>query len=129
MATFTLLSPLPSIVSMPSSSVKTSALRANAIRASSGATEPSSYPILQNENEHGSPRRQFLKAIALQTLPLLFLNNSPLPSLAREVEVGSYLPPSPSDPSFVLFKASSKDTPALRAGTFYSFLSTTFGIK
>ncbi|KAJ6700175.1 hypothetical protein OIU79_013253 [Salix purpurea] len=37
-------------------------------------------------------------------------------SEAREIEVGSYLPPSPTDPSFVLFKASPKDTPALRAG-------------
>ncbi|RZC79181.1 hypothetical protein C5167_003899 [Papaver somniferum] len=34
---------------------------------------------------------------------------------AREIEVGSFLPPFPSDPSFVVFKASSKDTPALRA--------------
>lgn len=39
------------------------------------------------------------------------------PSEAKEVEVGSYLPPSPSDPSFVLFKASPRDTPALRAGS------------
>uniref|UniRef100_A0A7N0TIC7 PsbP C-terminal domain-containing protein n=1 Tax=Kalanchoe fedtschenkoi TaxID=63787 RepID=A0A7N0TIC7_KALFE len=35
---------------------------------------------------------------------------------AREVEVGSFLPPLPSDPSFVQFTASPKDTPALRAG-------------
>lgn len=38
------------------------------------------------------------------------------PSESKEVEVGSFLPPSSSDPSFVFFKASSKDTPALRAG-------------
>lgn len=65
-----------------------------------------------------TPRRDFLKGIALQTLslPLLVLTN-PLHSQAREIEVGSFLPPSSSDPSFVLFKASSKDTPALRAGT------------
>ncbi|CAO2831569.1 unnamed protein product [Amaranthus hypochondriacus] len=37
------------------------------------------------------------------------------PSESKEVEVGSFLPPSSSDPSFVFFKASSKDTPALRA--------------
>ncbi|KAK9122629.1 hypothetical protein Sjap_012231 [Stephania japonica] len=37
-------------------------------------------------------------------------------AVAREVEVGAYLPPSSLDPSFVVFKASSKDTPALRAG-------------
>lgn len=41
---------------------------------------------------------------------------APSKSDAREVEVGSYLPPSPSDPGFVVFKATSKDTPALRAG-------------
>ncbi|XP_016179958.1 psbP domain-containing protein 6, chloroplastic [Arachis ipaensis] len=59
-----------------------------------------------------SSRRDLFKGVALQALPLLLLR----PSLAREVEVGSFLPPSPSDPSFVLFKASPKDTPALRAG-------------
>ncbi|KAM7255826.1 hypothetical protein ACFE04_011567 [Oxalis oulophora] len=48
-------------------------------------------------------------------LPLTLLKEPPY-SLAREVEVGSYLPPSPSDPSFVVFKATTKDTPALRAG-------------
>lgn len=36
--------------------------------------------------------------------------------MAREVEVGSYLPPSPSNPAFVVFEATAKDTPALRAG-------------
>ncbi|MED6160894.1 PsbP domain-containing protein 6, chloroplastic [Stylosanthes scabra] len=60
-------------------------------------------------------RREFFKGLAFQALPLLLLT-PPSPSLAREVEVGSFLPPSPSDPSFVLFKASPKDTPALRAG-------------
>ncbi|KAK4272423.1 hypothetical protein QN277_020985 [Acacia crassicarpa] len=106
MATFS-LSPLPSIVSSSScSSARSSPLRA--FRAS--ATEPSG-PILASRSQ----RREFLKGIALQALPLLFLKYSP-PSLAKEVEVGSYLPPSPSDPSFVLFKASPKDTPALRAG-------------
>ncbi|BFI22280.1 hypothetical protein MPTK1_8g10770 [Marchantia polymorpha subsp. ruderalis] len=37
-------------------------------------------------------------------------------AMAREVEVGSYLPQAAEDPSFVQFKASTKDTPALRAG-------------
>ncbi|KAK1428919.1 hypothetical protein QVD17_17759 [Tagetes erecta] len=59
-----------------------------------------------------SSRRQFLKGSTL-LLPLL---HSPSPSLAKEVEVGSYLPKSTSHPNFVLFQASSKDTPALRAG-------------
>ena len=72
-----------------------------------------------NLKQHGRvPRREFLKGLSI--LPfvdaLVLPLQSPLPSLAREVEVGSYLPPSPSNPSFVLFKASSKDTPALRAG-------------
>ncbi|KAG6411090.1 hypothetical protein SASPL_129164 [Salvia splendens] len=58
-------------------------------------------------------RRDFLNGSAA-LLPLLI--SPPPPSLAREVEVGSYLPPSPANPSFVLFSATSKDTPALRAG-------------
>ncbi|XP_028761453.1 psbP domain-containing protein 6, chloroplastic [Neltuma alba] len=109
MATFP-LAPLPSIISSSSySSVRS--LPTRALRAS--ATEPSD-PILASRSLY-PPRREFLKGIALQALPLLLLKDSS-PSLAKEVEVGSYLPPSPSDPSFVLFKASPKDTPALRAG-------------
>ncbi|KAM0051592.1 putative photosystem II [Helianthus debilis subsp. tardiflorus] len=65
-----------------------------------------------------SSRRQFLKGSSTVLLPLTTLIplHSPSLSLAKEVEVGSYLPLSSSDPSFVLFQASSKDTPALRAG-------------
>lgn len=59
-------------------------------------------------------RREILKGLAV--IPLTLIKEPPS-SEAREVEVGSYLPPSPSDPSFVFFKASPKDTPALRAGT------------
>lgn len=47
-------------------------------------------------------------------MPFVFFPSSP--AVAREVEVGSYLPTSPIDPSFVVFQATSKDTPALRAG-------------
>ncbi|CAK9188547.1 unnamed protein product [Ilex paraguariensis] len=65
----------------------------------------------QTHKQSTLTRREFLKGLAF--MPLIL---SPPPSEAREVEVGAYLPPSPSDPSFVLFKASSKDTPALRAG-------------
>ncbi|KZV27359.1 Thylakoid lumenal 29.8 kDa protein, chloroplast precursor [Dorcoceras hygrometricum] len=58
-------------------------------------------------------RREFLNG-SVALLPLVV--SPPPPSQAREVEVGSYLPVSPTDPSFVLFKATTKDTPALRAG-------------
>ena len=48
---------------------------------------------------------------------------TPLPAGAREVEAGKYLPPAPSSPGFVFFKATTKDTPALRAGD-HSILAT-----
>lgn len=59
-------------------------------------------------------RREILKGLAVIPATLI-INKEPPYSEAREVEVGSYLPPSPTDPSFVFFKASPKDTPALRA--------------
>ncbi|KAL3533467.1 hypothetical protein ACH5RR_006988 [Cinchona calisaya] len=58
-------------------------------------------------------RRYFFRGLSL--MPLVLISSAP-PSKAREVEVGSYLPPSPTDPSFVVFEATPKDTPALRAG-------------
>uniref|UniRef100_A0A0F7GXE1 Photosystem II reaction center PsbP family protein n=1 Tax=California macrophylla TaxID=337344 RepID=A0A0F7GXE1_9ROSI len=66
-----------------------------------------------SNQKHGTLtlRREFLKGLALSPLILEVPH-----SQAREIEVGSVLPPSPSDPSFVIFKASAKDTPALRAG-------------
>ncbi|PPE01960.1 hypothetical protein GOBAR_DD01036 [Gossypium barbadense] len=65
-------------------------------------------------------RETLIKGLAL--LPLVVFGGAPI-SEAREVEVGSYLPPSPTDPSFVVFKASPKDTPALRANVQpYQFL-------
>ncbi|CAN1130175.1 PsbP domain-containing protein 6, chloroplastic [Linum perenne] len=74
----------------------------------------------QHHHQHPPllPRRQLLKQLALiSSSPLVTSIIKPPPdSLAKEIAVGSYLPPSPTDPSFVLFKASSKDTPALRAG-------------
>ncbi|KAF8751313.1 hypothetical protein HU200_012194 [Digitaria exilis] len=57
-------------------------------------------------------RRELVLGAALSAL----LSRAPLPAQAREVEVGSYLPPAPSNPGFVFFKATPKDTPALRAG-------------
>lgn len=106
MTTFAFTSLLPLTVSSPSSSSKFSAF--HAIRASLDSEYVASRHTL---------RREFLKGVAaLMPLPLVVLIEPP-PSDAREVEVGSFLPPSPSDPSFVLFKATPKDTPALRAGT------------
>ena len=71
-----------------------------------------------NCKEGISLRREiFIKGLAM--LPLVVFGGASI-SEAREVEVGSYLPPSPIDPSFVVFKASPKDTPALRAGIFAS---------
>ncbi|KAJ8770421.1 hypothetical protein K2173_015035 [Erythroxylum novogranatense] len=69
---------------------------------------------LNNQNRNKLVlRRQLLRGFALS--PIILIKEPPS-SVAREVEVGSYLPPSPVDPSFVLFKATPRDTPALRAG-------------
>ncbi|XP_009796942.1 psbP domain-containing protein 6, chloroplastic [Nicotiana tabacum] len=67
--------------------------------------------------------RRDLMNVGLCVMPLV-LSPPPPPSIAREVAVGSYLPPSPTDTSFVLFKATPKDTPALRAGNVqpYTFI-------
>ncbi|KAK9987071.1 hypothetical protein SO802_032022 [Lithocarpus litseifolius] len=60
-------------------------------------------------------REVLLKGLAAAAGAVLPLLKAPPSFAAKEVEVGSYLPTLPSDPSFVLFKASPKDTPALRA--------------
>ncbi|EYU20820.1 hypothetical protein ABFS82_11G015500 [Erythranthe guttata] len=83
---------------------------------------PLSSPIFSPKSEQkwsstqltALSRRDFLNGSAV-LLPLINISNPPS-SLAKEVEVGSYLPASSTDPSFVLFTATSKDTPALRAG-------------
>ncbi|KAJ4706708.1 PsbP family [Melia azedarach] len=80
---------------------------------SSASAKPSLKRTLLTFHHQNCSRREILKGLAI--LPLTVIKQPP-PSEAREVEVGSYLPQSPSDPSFVLFKASPKDTPALRAG-------------
>lgn len=87
-----------------------------------------SQQVSQNSLTFSLRREALLKGLAAAAagavLPLL---KAPPSFAAKEVEVGSYLPTLPSDPSFVLFKASPKDTPALRAGTytlsFFSFLT------
>ncbi|PKA67087.1 PsbP domain-containing protein 6, chloroplastic [Apostasia shenzhenica] len=87
--------------------------------SSSGAVA-ASFPTAQSPLQLRFPvarRREFLGGIAVASVLLV---ESPA-SKAREVEVGSYLPPSPLDPSFVVFRARSTDTPALRAGKSFSF--------
>ncbi|KAK9671161.1 hypothetical protein RND81_12G010400 [Saponaria officinalis] len=71
-------------------------------------------PLLQQQE--GRLRRDVLRGLC--TLPLIDIGVVlvPQPTLAKDIEVGSYLPTSSFDPSFVTFQASSKDTPALRAG-------------
>jgi len=104
-------SPFTSLFPLTSSST-TSHSKLSPFRAFIKASAPVSVPETHFQS---TPRREFLKGIAL-SLPLIALTEPPQ-SQAREVSVGSFLPPSSSDPSFVLFKASPKDTPALRAGT------------
>ncbi|CAO2194999.1 unnamed protein product [Urochloa humidicola] len=60
-----------------------------------------------------SHRRELVLGAALGAL---LSSQAPAPARAREVEVGTYLPPAPSNPGFVFFRATPKDTPALRAG-------------
>ncbi|XP_051148657.1 psbP domain-containing protein 6, chloroplastic isoform X2 [Andrographis paniculata] len=97
-------------------------LSASRIRITSSSSSSSSSSPKSNQNfgKHkvdswSLSRREFVNGsvAALNLVPVLVY---PQTSVAREVEVGSYLPPSPTDPSFVLFTATSKDTPALRAG-------------
>ncbi|KAL5059133.1 hypothetical protein RYX36_030737 [Vicia faba] len=95
---------------LPFTSSTTSHSNRSPFRACRASASPS---VPENHFQH-TPRRDFLKGVAL-SLPLIVLAEPPH-SQARDVAVGSFLPPSSLDPSFVLFKASSKDTPALRAG-------------
>ncbi|OAY40152.1 psbP domain-containing protein 6, chloroplastic isoform X1 [Manihot esculenta] len=74
---------------------------------------PTPPTVWHQTRSYSSLRRQILHGLALS--PLILIKETAI-SEAKEVEVGSYLPPSSSDPSFVLFKATPKDTPALRAG-------------
>lgn len=71
--------------------------------------------IVASSQQQQQRRRELLLKSAVAIPAILNLKEAPI-SEAREVEVGSYLPPSASDPSFVLFKAKPSDTPALRAG-------------
>ncbi|CAN6560676.1 unnamed protein product [Malus baccata var. baccata] len=72
-----------------------------------------SIPLLPRQK-----RRELLLKTGLGLLPPALVESIlKVPSAeAKDAVVGSYLPPSPSDSSFVVFKATPKDTPALRAG-------------
>ncbi|KAJ8557845.1 hypothetical protein K7X08_004611 [Anisodus acutangulus] len=95
-----------------------SSILSNSTNAS--LTSPKVHQSLK-QNIVGLSRRDFIN-VGLSVMPLVIC--PPPPSIAREVEVGSFLPPSPTDPNFVLFKATPKDTPALRAGNVqpYTFI-------
>ncbi|CAA0827515.1 PsbP domain-containing protein 6- chloroplastic [Striga hermonthica] len=81
----------------------------------SAANPTSRTPFSPTRKNPVISRREFLMGSSMAVgVPLVI---SPVsPATAKEVEVGSYLPPSPADPSFVLFTATPRDTPALRAG-------------
>lgn len=95
------ISPVFSISTSPKSPITTST--------------PTPPTVWHQTRSYSSLRRQILHGLALS--PLILIKETAI-SEAKEVEVGSYLPPSSSDPSFVLFKATPKDTPALRAGCY-----------
>ncbi|GER37990.1 oxygen-evolving enhancer protein 2 [Striga asiatica] len=81
----------------------------------SAANPTSRTPFSPTRKSPVISRREFLMGSSMAVgAPLVISPISPV--TAKEVEVGSYLPPSPADPSFVLFAATPKDTPALRAG-------------
>ncbi|KAJ4838579.1 PsbP domain-containing protein 6, chloroplastic [Turnera subulata] len=115
--TATAASASPTVVGPPIHTPKCRSLKAS-------SSTPKTLKLTCSNN-NPSPRAATAKALRLTrrtiilegvALAPLFLIRQPPAAEAREVEVGSYLPPSPSDSSFVLFKATSKDTPALRAG-------------
>uniref|UniRef100_A0A2N9GQM1 PsbP C-terminal domain-containing protein n=1 Tax=Fagus sylvatica TaxID=28930 RepID=A0A2N9GQM1_FAGSY len=108
------LSPTPTPISSNSSSTPKPLQLSPPLKPHAAPTFPQQR---RNQVVSVTLRREvILKGLATAVaLPLLVLKEAP-PSSAKEVEVGSYLPTSPSDPSFVLFKASPRDTPALRAG-------------
>lgn len=82
-----------------------------------------SLPLLPSQK-----RRELLLKAGLGLLPMALVESIlKVPSAeAKDAVVGSYLPPSPSDSSFVVFKATAKDTPALRAGTLFTFVISCF---
>lgn len=98
-------------------------LRLPAARAASRCAAPP-QAVASTDKDNAVPRPAPLVAVAGSRRELVLgaglsalLSRAPLPpAQAREVEVGTYLPPAPSNPGFVFFRATPKDTPALRAG-------------
>ena len=119
MATTSTVPRFPSPISSTSTSTSTPKPPRLHFKAHNAASF--SQQISQNSLTLSLRREVLLKGLAAAgaVLPLL---KAPPSFAAKEVEVGSYLPTLPSDPSFVLFKASPKDTPALRAGTYTPFI-------
>ncbi|KAL9232623.1 hypothetical protein vseg_007712 [Gypsophila vaccaria] len=90
------------------------------LTSSSTSIVSSNYQQQQNST-HFQPklpqkRRDILRGLCLVPLIDIVGVVSPPNTLAKDIAVGAYLPTSTIDPSFVVFQASSKDTPALRAG-------------
>ncbi|KAM3333163.1 hypothetical protein ACQJBY_028340 [Aegilops geniculata] len=92
---------------LPVASVTTRSSAPAAVSADIAAPATQPAPIAVSGH-----RRELVVGTALGAL----FSATPLPAGAREVEAGKYLPPAPSSPGFVFFKATTKDTPALRAG-------------
>ncbi|VFQ61549.1 unnamed protein product [Cuscuta campestris] len=86
-----------------------------ATSSSAAKPPPSTTSSVKPHQSTNIPRRHMLK-LGLGIAPLLTGIPPPPPAKAKEVEVGSFLPPSLTDPSFVLYRAKPADTPALRAG-------------
>uniref|UniRef100_A0A2N9H822 PsbP C-terminal domain-containing protein n=1 Tax=Fagus sylvatica TaxID=28930 RepID=A0A2N9H822_FAGSY len=121
------LSPTPTPISSNSSSTPKPLQLSPPLKPHAAPTFPQQR---RNQVVSVTLRREvILKGLATAVaLPLLVLKEAP-PSSAKEVEVGSYLPTSPSDPSFVLFKASPRDTPALRAALNFCTMANNIGFS
>jgi hypothetical protein len=61
-------------------------------------------------------RREVIGAAAMAGMGGLLMGRVGQADAYTQVEVGAFLPASKENPDFVQFKASPKDTPALRAG-------------
>ncbi|KAL6616242.1 hypothetical protein ACP70R_038512 [Stipagrostis hirtigluma subsp. patula] len=105
-------SPLfPSLRLHATRSLRCAAAPPHAVSSAGNVGAGPAPPLVAVASSH---RRELVLGAAMSAL--LSRAPAPLPAGAREVEVGAYLPPAPANPGFVFFRATSKDTPALRAG-------------